>query len=81
DARNDDHAIISQLTAMFGLLHNGLVDLARRGEPVSNANARFGAAYRRFLCARDAMTSIYRNIIAKDAMRRVLHPAVYAAYS
>lgn len=81
DARNDDHAIISQLTAMFGLLHNGLVDLVRRGEPVSNANARFGAAYRRFLCARDAMTSIYRNIIAKDAMRRVLHPAVYAAYS
>lgn len=81
DARNDDHAIISQLTAMFALLHNGLVDLVRRGEPVSNANARFGAAYRRFLCARDAMTSIYHAVIAKDMMRRVLHPAVYAAYS
>ncbi len=81
DARNDDHAIISQLTAMFALLHNGLVDLVRRAEPVSNANARFGAAYRRFLCAREALTSIYRTIIAKDAMRRVLHPAIYAAYS
>ena len=81
DARNDDHAIISQLTAMFALLHNGLVDLVRRGEPVSNANARFGAAYRRFLCARDAMTSIYHTVIAKDMMRRVLHPAIYAAYS
>ncbi|MBI5321808.1 hypothetical protein [Bradyrhizobium sp.] len=81
DARNDDHAIISQLTAMFALLHNGLVDLVRRGEPVSHASARFGAAYRRFLCARDALTSIYHNVIRKDAMRRVLHPAIHAAYS
>jgi heme peroxidase len=81
DARNDDHAIISQLTAMFALLHNGLIDLVRRGEPVCSANARFGAAYRRFLCARDALTSIYQNIIRKDVMRRVLHPAIYAAYS
>ncbi|HKT85083.1 MAG TPA: peroxidase family protein, partial [Novosphingobium sp.] len=81
DARNDDHAIISQLTAMFALLHNGLIDLVRRGEPVSHANARFGAAYRRFLCARDALTSIYQNILRKDVMQRVLHPAIYAAYS
>jgi len=81
DARNDDHAIISQLTAMFALLHNGLVDLVRRGEPVTSANARFGAAFRRFLCARDALTAIYHNIIRKDMMRRVLHPAIYAAYS
>ena len=81
DPRNDDHAIISQLTAMFALLHNGLIDLIRRREPASNGNARFGAAYRRFLCARDALTSIYHTIVRKDAMRRVLHPAIYAAYS
>lgn len=81
DARNDDHAIISQLTAMFVLLHNGLVDLVRRGEPVSHANARFGAAYRRFLCARDALTSIYHSVLRNDLMRRVLHPSIHAAYS
>jgi hypothetical protein len=81
DPRNDDHAIISQLTAMFALLHNGLVDLVRRGEPVGHASARFGAAYRRFLCARDALTQVYQTILRKDAMRRVLHPAIYAAYS
>jgi hypothetical protein len=81
DPRNDDHAIISQLTALFALLHNGLVDLARRGEPVSHANGRFGAAFRRFLCARDALTAIYHRIIRDDVMRRVLHPAIYAAYS
>jgi hypothetical protein len=81
DPRNDDHAIISQLTALFALLHNGLVDVVRRGEPVTGRNANLGAAYKRFLCARDALTLIYHNVIRKDLMRRALHPAVYAAYS
>src|SRR6202166_2683927 len=81
DPRNDDHAIMSQLTALFALLHNGLVDMVRRGEPTAGPNAHLGAAYNRFLCARDALTLIYHSIIRKDLMRRVLHPAIYAAYS
>src|SRR6201747_2118652 len=81
DPRNDDHAIMSQLTALFALLHNGLVDMVRRGEPAAGPNANLGAAYKRFLCARDALTAIYHNIIRKDLMRRVMHPAIYAAYS
>jgi hypothetical protein len=81
DPRNDDHAIMSQLTALFALLHNGLVDVVHRGEPIAGPNANLGAAYKRFLCARDALTLIYHNIIRKDLMRRVLHPAIYAAYS
>jgi hypothetical protein len=81
DPRNDDHAIMSQLTALFSLLHNGLIDLVRRGEPGIGPNARLGAAYKRFLCARGAVTLIYRNIIRKDLMRRAMHPAIYDAYS
>jgi hypothetical protein len=81
DPRNDDHAIMSQLTALFALLHNGLIDIVRRGEPAAGPNANLGAAYKRFLCARDALTAIYHNIIRKDVMRRVLHPAIHAAYS
>lgn len=81
DPRNDDHAIISQLTALFSMLHNGLVDFARRGEPVSPASARFGATYKRFLCARDGLTAIYHHVIRNDLMRRVLHPEIHAAYS
>jgi len=81
DPRNDDHAIMSQLTALFALLHNGLVDVVHRGEPIAGPNANLGAAYKRFLCSRDALTLIYHNIIRKDLMRRVLHPAIYAAYS
>jgi hypothetical protein len=81
DPRNDDHAIMSQLTALFALLHNNLIDLVRRHEPTTGANGHFGAAHKRFLCARGALTSIYHNIIRKDLMRRILHPAIYAAYS
>jgi hypothetical protein len=81
DPRNDDHAIMSQLTALFALLHNGLIDIVRRGEPAAGRNANVGAAYKRFLCARDALTLIYHNIIRKDLMRRAMHPAIYAAYS
>ena len=72
---------MSQLTALFSLMHNGLVDMVRRGEPAAATNANLGAAYKRFLCARDALTAIYHNIIRKDLMRRLLHPAIYAAYS
>jgi hypothetical protein len=81
DPRNDDHAIMSQLTALFALLHNGLIDIVRRGEPTTSPNANLGAAYRRFLCARNALTLIYHNVIRKDLMRRAMHPAIYAAYA
>jgi hypothetical protein len=81
DPRNDDHALMSQLTALFALLHNGLVDVVHRGEPTAGANANLGAAYKRFLCARDALTAIYHSIIRNDLMKRIIHPAIYAAYS
>jgi hypothetical protein len=45
DPRNDDHAVMSQLTALFALLHNGLIDIIRRHEGNAGPNGRFGAAY------------------------------------
>ena len=81
DPRNDDHAIMAQLTALFALLHNGLIDTVRRGEPVAAVSANLGAAYHRFLCARDALTAIYHRVIRNDLMKRVLHPAIHAAYT
>jgi hypothetical protein len=81
DPRNDDHAVMSQLTTLFALLHNGLVDIVRCREPAAGPNADLGAAYKRFLSARDALTLIYHNIIRKDLMRRVMNPAIYLAYS
>ena len=81
DPRNDDHALMSQLTALFAQLHNGLVDIVRHGEPLVAVNANLGAAYKRFLCARDALTAIYHSVVQKDLMKRVVHPAIYAAYA
>jgi Animal haem peroxidase len=80
DPRNDDHAVMSQLTALLALLHNGLVDIIRGREDTAGPNGRFGAAYKRFLCARSALTAIYHNIIRNDLMQRVIHPAIYASY-
>ena len=80
DPRNDDHAVMSQLTALLALLHNGLIDIIRRHEGTAGPNGQFGAAYRRFLCAREALVAIYHNVLRKDLMQRVLHPSIYAAY-
>lgn len=80
DPRNDDHAVMSQLTALFALLHNGIVDIIRRHEDNAGPNGQFGAAYKRFLCAREALTAIYHNILRQDLLRRVIHPDIRAAY-
>lgn len=80
DPRNDDHAVMSQLTALLALLHNGLIDIIRRHEGNAGPNGQFGAAYRRFRCAREALVAIYHNVLRKDLMRRVIHPSVYAVY-
>lgn len=80
DPRNDDHAVMSQLTALLALLHNGLIDIVRRHEGDAGPNGQFGAAYRRFLCAREALVAIYHNVLRNDLMRRVIHPDIYALY-
>jgi hypothetical protein len=81
DSRNDDHAILSQFTALIHLLHNGIVaNLLPKIDPHADPGAKAEAACSNFLCARAAVTLIYRNIIRKDLMQQVLHPAVYATY-
>ena len=46
----------SQLTALFALLHNGLIDPSAAAKPTAGPNDRFGAAYKRFLCVRECLT-------------------------
>jgi hypothetical protein len=74
DQRNDDHAILSQLALLFHTLHNHL--LCRIASPFSPP----ADVLREFICTRFAMTLIYRTIITKDVLRRLLHPAVYRRY-
>lgn len=80
DQRNDDHAILSQLTTLFHHLHNGL--LARLSPPAGGTTESDTAeTYKAFLCVRGAATLIYRNIVRRDVMRRVLNRKVYNRYN
>lgn len=78
DVRNDAHALISQLTVLFHLLHNTV--LAMVPAPVGLALTTHEIAQRRFLCARLVVTLIYRNIVENDVLPRILDPQVLAAY-
>ena len=77
DPRNDDHALVSQLTVLFELVHNALVDLL----PASGDGFPEADALHRFLCAREACTQIYHNIIRHDVLPRLLQPKVHARYA
>jgi len=76
DSRNDDNAILSQLTVVFHLLHNGLV---KRSEGVPSKSRSEGAT-RLFHFARLATTLIFRNVLRRDVMSRLLHPEIYRLY-
>ena len=80
DPRNDSHAIISQMLVLFHELHNNIVDeLARSGsfDPTDNP---FADAQRLFVAARTACMLIYRNLIRRDLLQRILHRDVWQAY-
>jgi len=79
DPRNDDHAIISQLTTLFHILHNGVLEMMDTEDQQSSVSEA-AARYRHFACARAAVTTVYRNIVRTDLLQRLLHPAVYALY-
>jgi hypothetical protein len=80
DARNDSHALLSQLTVLFHVLHNRLIALIEKRAPAVEAWQEAEVAYRRFLTARLVATMIYRNIVEKDVLKRVLHPEIYGRY-
>ena len=77
DARNDAHALVSQITVLFQLLHNHILGLLNWPAPGTN---KAEDAHRRYLCARLAVTLIYRNILDKDVLAKILHCRVLDRY-
>lgn len=71
DARNDDNAVISQVTALFIQVHNAAADRMP-------ANWK---AEERYLGARLATTAAYRSILRNDLLARLLDPATYGWYA
>jgi hypothetical protein len=80
DPRNDSHALLSQITVLFHVLHNELIARLEKRAPARAAWQDAEVAYRRFLAARHAVTMIYRNIVEKDVLKRILHPQIYDRY-
>ena len=83
DPRNDAHALVSQMTVLFQLLHNHVIALLEAAiAPFASQGEvpRRELAYREFQCARLVLTHIYRNIIKKDVLKHILDEAVYHRY-
>lgn len=82
DPRNDDNAVISQLTVLFIRLHNmacaRLAPAAASGG--SGAPLRDDAAKRLFWQARRSVAFAFRKILREDLLVRLLHPAVHDHY-
>jgi hypothetical protein len=79
DPRNDAHALLSQLAVVFKLLHNLVLSLVESATASISVAPR-ELAYRRFQCARQAVTLIYRNIIEKDVLEKILDDRIYKYY-
>lgn len=79
DPRNDDHLILSQMTALFHEFHNFVVNAIRemkgRGGPLDEF-----ARYRAYLEARKVVALVYRRIVADDLLPRLLNCSVYEFY-
>ncbi len=71
DRRNDDHIVISQLTALFMLAHNAIMSELARNAPGMPAPAD---------CARAALTMIYQAILRHDLLPMLLAPHVRCHY-
>jgi hypothetical protein len=76
DARNEDQALIAQMTLLFHRMHNFILDQIDSVLPPSTAPD----AYRNFICSRFILTLIYRKIIIKDVLYLLLDPSVYRYY-
>ena len=76
DPRNEDQALIAQMTLLFHRMHNFIIEQMDAANPPSTAPE----AYRNFICARFVLALLYRKIIIKDVLFRLLDPSVYRHY-
>src|SRR5262249_54674008 len=84
DARNDDNANLSQLTTVFLLLHNAVVDklvardIEAQGEEAANTPE---VAEARYWTARHLVSKVYWSVVRNDLLKRLLHPEIFDFYN
>lgn len=81
DGRNDDHALISQLTTLFMRAHNRIADAILRSAAAAPDPLTELGYHQVFERARAANVHIYRTIVWNDYLRRMLDPEVFARYA
>jgi hypothetical protein len=81
DDRNDNSALISQITVLFTMFHDLMVDLLHE-EREDSGRPTVGLRYfaELFLDAKEICVDVYRRIIQKDLLATLLQPAVYSRY-
>jgi Animal haem peroxidase len=77
DARNDDNLILGQVTVLFHLLHNIVYAKLHKINKVDKKNMSDTEV---FSLARRVVTRIYRDIVFKDLLQKILHPEIYKRY-
>ncbi|BBK44431.1 hypothetical protein STVA_44510 [Allostella vacuolata] len=77
DPRNDDNLILAQLTAVFHLLHNTVLERAAALAPAACGSGMEVP----FAFAMEAVGAVFRSCIRHDLLPRILHPAIYRRYS
>ncbi|MBL6453920.1 hypothetical protein JMJ55_01210 [Belnapia sp. T6] len=80
DSRNDQSALLSQVTGLFQMLHNAVLEMIPApgtlpAKPLREATAA------RFALAREAVTLVFRTLLRDDLLPRLLDPAVRNAYA
>jgi hypothetical protein len=80
DARNDSHAILSQIVVMFHHLQNKILESLEANERLRLRERQFVDPQRKFVATQAACALIYRNIIRHDILAKILHPKVRAGY-
>jgi hypothetical protein len=83
DPRNDDSVNLSQVTTLFLMFHNAVIDILRARNPfpqhVSTSIELPGFA--RFSLARQVTAAVFRGIVAKDLLPRLIRPEIWKLYN
>ena len=80
DSRNDDNAILAQMTALFHLLHNIIMRKIEKNENIIPNHSRTVQDIINFHKAKSIVISIYHKIIREDFLSKILHPEIYTYY-
>lgn len=81
DPRNDDNAILSQITTIFIHLHNTVLAGLQREQPNPGQYPESVWLERQFVVARRIVTDIYRTIVRYDLLSKIIDPRIYAWYT